>query len=155
MNLSLIVLLLISLGIFVFAIFAKRPEDKFLLFIAFLLFLSWPIFGYLYPEAGVPLSISSNNSYSPFDNGIIFQKYWESERDGQYLFSVIKITRTEKDTLDEIFSSDIKNLPVKEIKDYFVVFDNNFYSITKEQKDEIIKLDLDEERIKKYLNWWK
>lgn len=108
----------------------------------------------LYVHIAVPTSISDYGVYCPFNDREIFQKTWESERNGEYLFSVVEITVDKKDTLDEIFLSDIENLQtIKTNKDYLIVFDNNFYSITKEQKDKILKLDLDEVQTKKFLGW--
>jgi len=51
---------------------------------------------------GTPLEVG-NKIYSPFDNREIYEKYWESTKNNQYLFSVVEITKTEKDTLNEIF----------------------------------------------------
>ncbi|MFA5838888.1 MAG: hypothetical protein WC849_03050 [Candidatus Paceibacterota bacterium] len=133
--------------------FSSKSENKFISFVV-CIFSVVLLSLCLYGEIAVPVSVSDIGVYNPFDNGEIYKKYWESERNNEYLFSVVKITETEKDTLDEIFSSDTRNLQViKTNKDYLVILDQNFYSITEEQKDEILKLDLDVVQIKKHLGW--
>lgn len=106
-------------------------------------------------NVGKPLMIG-NAEYSPFDNGKIFQTYWTSTRGNEKLFSVIEIKGhddwTEKDTLAEVF---YRTEPIiKPIPELFVVFDNNFYRITEQQKNEILKIKMVPEQIKNYI-WMK
>jgi hypothetical protein len=151
MGFTLIALAFFFTGSFFFAVFTKK-EPRIVInalpfFVAVVIFLS------CYREVGVPVGIN-NAIYSPFKEGTIFQKYWSTEKDGKYFFSVIKITEAKRDTLKEVSVVDIKYFPVvkKETENYFIYLNNDFWSITEEQKNHILKLD-STDKIKGFLNW--
>ncbi len=92
--------------------------------------------------------------YYPFNNGTIYEKTWESKRNGEFLFSVAressyengKIWNIEKDSLPEVFSSPVS------IPELFIVLDGKFLPISERERDEIFYMGYDETRVKKFLN---
>lgn len=151
---SIVIFLLIISAIFLLSsLLVKKTMIRLWLFAGAFVFMLLICLG-LNGWAGKPMYVG-NPQYSPFDNGRIFQTYWTSTRGKETLFSVVEISAHEwggwsiKDTLTEIFyRAELKAKPIPEL---FVAFDNNFFNITEQQKDEILKIGMSPEQIKKFL----
>jgi hypothetical protein len=125
--------------------------------LSFIIVLSFFIVITLYSEVGIPQEKYS--VYYPIQNGEVYEKTWSSEKDGKFLFSVARFCLNEeggrdifprvsgilKDFMNEIFSSETS------VPNLFVVIDNKFVSITKEQANKILKMKLEGEKINRFL----